>query len=149
MSAHNVPILVARNARAAGTVRRMDTPGKTAMRVHGAPTGFALGLFGYLAALVAFGYEGLFTGRADPADQLAAGLAASYLVGFVATIWVIVVAVRIRRRQPWRSAGLIAGLTVGVVLLTLLTLRIWPVMQAASSGCDCSPLIDQIKISPP
>lgn len=128
---------------------RMDALRKTAIRTSGAPTGFALGLFGYLAALVAFGYEGLFTGRADPADQLGGGLAASYLVGLVATISVVVGALRTRSRQPWKAVGLAAGMAAGVVLLTLLSVRIVPVMQDAPGGCDCSPLIDQIRMSPP
>jgi hypothetical protein len=35
--------------------------------------GVILGLFGYLLALVGFGYVGLFTGGADAGDQLGSG----------------------------------------------------------------------------
>ncbi|GAA4565189.1 hypothetical protein GCM10023176_12670 [Micromonospora coerulea] len=47
----------------------------------GAATGFMLGLFGYLVAIVAFGYLGMFAGGQDAGDQLATGIATAYLVG--------------------------------------------------------------------
>lgn len=110
----------------------------------GLATGFALGLFGFFAALVAFGYEGLFSGGADPGDQLSFGLVSAYFVGLIAAIWVAVAALRARRTQPRKAMGLIAGLAVGVLLLALLTVRVLPLMNTAPHGCDCAPIIDQI-----
>lgn len=66
-----------------------------------------LGLFGYLVAIVAFGYLGMFAGGQDAGDQLATGIATAYLVGLVASV-VVVVAVR-RRHQPKMAMGLLSG----------------------------------------
>jgi predicted Co/Zn/Cd cation transporter (cation efflux family) len=107
-------------------------------------TGFMLGLFGYLAALVVFGYVGLFTGDEDAGDQLAAGLAAAYAIALVATVTALVAVLR-RRRRPRTAVGLLAGMAVGIALLVLLTVRIVGLMDEVASTCPCEPIIDQIR----
>ena len=107
-----------------------------------------LGLFGYLAALVIFGYEGLFAGGADAGDQLAAGLAAAYLVALIASVTVVVATVRVRRDRPRMALGLLVGMAVGVVLLVLLSVRIVGVMNDVAGTCPCEPIIDQIRFAP-
>jgi hypothetical protein len=63
-----------------------------------------LGLFGYVVAVVAFGYVGIFAGGADAADQLGAGLSAAYLVALVASVAVLVAVLRVCS-AGWRSAS--------------------------------------------
>jgi hypothetical protein len=104
------------------------------------------GLFGYLVALVAFGYEGLFSGREDAHDQLLGGMAAAYLVVLVATVVVLVAAVRMRRRR-WAVAGLLTGMAIGVTLMVLLSLRIFDLMGDVASTCPCDPIVDQVRFS--
>jgi hypothetical protein len=129
-----------------------ETPGMTTRTNDrpadpGAVTGLMLGLFGYLLALVAFGYEGLFTGNADAATQLAAGLTAAYLVASVASLTGLIAVLRNRGRHPRLAAGLVAGMTLGIVLLVLLSVRIFGLMDDVSSTCPCEPIIDQVRIS--
>ena len=113
----------------------------------GLGVGLMLGLFGHLAALVAFGYEGLFTGRADAADQLWAGLAVAYLVALVAVVATVVAVFRTRRSRPRFAAGLLGGTALGVVLIVLLTVRVVGVMGDVTSTCPCEPIIDQVRTS--
>lgn len=68
-----------------------------------------LGLFGYLVAIVAFGYLGMFAGGQDAGDQLATGIATAYLVGLVASVVVVVAVRRTRRHQPKMAMGLLSG----------------------------------------
>lgn len=109
--------------------------------------GFMLGLLGYLAALVAFGYIGLFTGGADAADQLAAGMAAAYIVALIASAATLVAAVRVRRSRPRTMVGLLVGMTIGVVLVAVLSVRISDLMNDVGGTCPCEPLIDQVRSS--
>lgn len=108
-------------------------------------TGFLLGLFGYLLALVAFGYEGLFAGGADAGDQLAAGLASAYLTAVVTSVGVTIASIRCWRRRRSEALGLLAGAMVGVVLLVLLSMRVLAVMDGVGGTCPCQPLIDQLR----
>jgi uncharacterized membrane protein YkvI len=106
-----------------------------------------LGLFGYLVALVAFGYEGLFTGGADAHDQLAAGMAVAYMVALVASVAVPVAVLRMRQRRRRLAAGLLGGMAVGIVLLVLLSVRIFDLMDDVASTCPCEPIVDQVRFS--
>ncbi|MDX6654920.1 MAG: hypothetical protein QOH18_1859 [Solirubrobacterales bacterium] len=106
-----------------------------------------LGLFGYLVALVAFGYEGLFTGGADAHDQFAGGMAAAYMVALVASVAVPVAVLRMRQRSRRVAAGLLGGMAVGIVLLVLLSVRIFDLMDDVASTCPCEPIVDQVRFS--
>jgi hypothetical protein len=107
-----------------------------------------LGLFGYLVALVAFGYVGLFAGGADAGDQLAGGLAVAYLLAMITSVAVPVVAVlRMRRRQRRGLAALLGGMAVGLVLMVLLTVRVGNLINDVASTCPCEPIVDQLRIS--
>ncbi|MFR9781069.1 hypothetical protein ACL02O_34175 [Micromonospora sp. MS34] len=110
--------------------------------------GFMLGLFGYLVAVVAFGYVGIFTGEEDAGDQLASGLAAAYFVALVASAAVLVAVLRARRqRRPKMAVGLLSGMVVGIVLLVLLSARIFGLMNEVASTCPCEPIIDQVRFA--
>lgn len=127
-----------------------DSGGGAPVSVDGAKgfgvvTGFVLGLFGYLLAAVAFGYEGLFTGSADPHDQLAAGLMAAYLVAALTSAAVLGAAWWIRRRRA--LTGLLCGMAVGVILMVLLSVRIFNLMADVSGNCPCDPIVDQLRFS--
>ncbi|WP_238011892.1 hypothetical protein KZZ52_13720 [Dactylosporangium sp. AC04546] len=111
-------------------------------------TNFIVGLFGYLVALVAFGYVGLFAGGADAGDQLAGGLGVAYLVAIVTSVVVPVVAVvRSRRRQRRGLAALLSGMALGLLLMVLLTIRVVDLMNDVASTCPCEPIVDQLRIS--
>jgi hypothetical protein len=111
--------------------------------------GFVLGLFGFLLAVWAFVYVGLFTGRADPHDQLGAGLSAAEILGAISLIAVVVTAVRTRRRSAARAYGLLIGLLVGVLLHVHLHVVVVPVMNDLPGGCNCDPLIEQLRPGDP
>lgn len=113
----------------------------------GATVGFMLGLFGHLCAAVVFGYVGLFSGGDDVADELAAGLLASWAVSFIASVVTVVVAIRMRRGRP-RLVGLLAGMAVGLALVVLMSVRVFGVMNAVGGGCPCGPAIDQLRLLP-
>jgi hypothetical protein len=113
----------------------------------GLATGFMLGLFGYLLALVAFGYEGLFTGGADVHDQLAAGMAVAYLVAGVASVGVLVAVVRMWQPRRPVAAGLLGGTAVGIMLIVVLSIRIFGLMGEVASTCPCEPVVDQVRLS--
>ncbi|MBO3743087.1 hypothetical protein [Actinoplanes flavus] len=105
-------------------------------------TRFITGLFGYLAALVAFLWIGILTGGADPGDSLAAGLAAALLIALLATVAVLVTSWR-RQRTGQPIAASLAGMVAGLLLTALLTVRVYPVMRQAASTCPCEAIIDQ------
>jgi uncharacterized membrane protein YhaH (DUF805 family) len=114
----------------------------------GSVTSFVIGLFGYLVALVVFGYVGLFVGGADAGDQLAGGLAVAYLVAMVTSVAVPVITVlRLRRRQRRGIAALLGGMALGLVLIVLLTIRVFNLMNDVASTCPCEPIVDQLRIS--
>lgn len=104
-----------------------------------------LGLFGYLVAVVAFGYLGVFVGGQDAGDQLATGLATAYLVALVASVAVLVAVRRSWRHHPKVAMGLLSGMGVGIVLVVLLSIRIFGVMDEVASSCPCEPIIDQVR----
>lgn len=107
-----------------------------------------LGLFGYLVALVAFGCLGIFAGGADPGDQLATGIALAYLVALVASVVVSVAVRRLRQQHRARmAAGLLGGTAVGVLLLVVLSVRIFGLINEVASTCPCEPIIDQVRFS--
>ncbi|MFI7492990.1 hypothetical protein ACIBXA_31925 [Micromonospora echinaurantiaca] len=113
----------------------------------GAGIAFMLGLFGYLVAVVAFGYLGLFAGGQDAGDQLATGLATAYLVALVATVAVLVTVRRSRRHHPKMAMGLLSGMGVGILLVLLLSARTFGVMNEVASTCPCEPIIDQVRFA--
>ncbi|MFC4018368.1 hypothetical protein ACFOW4_10480 [Micromonospora sp. GCM10011542] len=111
-------------------------------------TGFMLGLFGYLIALVAFGCLGILAGGADPGDQLATGIALAYLVALVASVVISVTVRRLRLQHRARmAAGLLGGMAVGVLLLVILSVRIFGLIDEVASTCPCEPIIDQVRFS--
>ncbi|NYF58591.1 hypothetical protein [Micromonospora purpureochromogenes] len=124
------------------------TPAEEVPLVPGVGVGFVLGLFGHLVAVVAFGYVGIFTGGADAGDQLASGLAAAYLVAVVASAAVLLAARRARRQQRRKmAAGLLSGMVVGILLLVLLSARIFGLMSEVAATCPCDPIIDQVRFA--
>jgi hypothetical protein len=106
--------------------------------------GFALGVFGYLLAVLVFMYEGLFSGGADPHDQMAAGLYVALLVGVAPTVIAPIVGWRTRRGQPRRAIGLLTGWACGVVLLIWLFATVHPLLDDLNGHCPCEPLIQQL-----
>ena len=112
----------------------------------GAGVGFMLGLFGYLVALVAFGYEGLFSGGADARDQLSVGLTVAHLVTMITSVSVLVAVLRLRRQRR-AAAGLLGGAGVGVMLIVLLSLRVAGIMGDVAGTCPCEPIVDQVRFS--
>lgn len=106
--------------------------------------GFAGGIVGFLFGAWAFLYLGLFTGAADPHDQVATGLAAAALAGVTTAIVVPVMAFRSRRRDPARSLGLLAGWLLGMLILINLMVVVHPVLDSLPSGCSCEPLIENL-----
>lgn len=106
-----------------------------------------LGLFGYLCALVAFGYLGLFVGGADAGEQLAVGLMLGWVVAAAASVATLVAALLTRRSRPRMAVGLFAGMAVGLVLVVMLSVRILSLTNDLGSGCPCEPIIDQVRWS--
>jgi hypothetical protein len=114
----------------------------------GSVNSFGVGLFGYLVALVLFGYVGLFAGGADAGDQLAGGLAVAYLMAMVTSVAMAVVTVlRLRRGQRRGTAALLGGMALGLVLMALLTVRVLDLMSDVAATCPCEPIVDQLRIS--
>lgn len=107
-------------------------------------SGFACALVGFLAAVWLFAYVGLFTGGADPGDNVAVGLFVALGVGAIPAVVVPVVVLRARRRRPARAVGHSIGWTVGVAMLVLLTVTVYPVLDDLPGSCPCEAPFKQL-----
>lgn len=119
-----------------------------AARFFAALGGIASGTVGFLFGAWTFLYVGLFTGGADPHDQVASGLSVAALAGLIAAIVVPIAALRGRRRNPARSLGLMIGWLFGLVILINLLVVVYPVLDGLPGGCSCEPLIENLKPGP-
>lgn len=63
------------------------------------------------------------------------------------SVAVLVTVLRSRLHTPKMTVGLLSGTAVGIVLLVLLSARIFGLMNEVPSTCACEPIIDQVRFS--